>query len=62
LDVLVENISSHENYRLQARTDFQAPDVDGVVFINDDVPIGSFQKVLISKALTYDLIGDVISG
>ncbi len=33
----------------------------GVVFINDDVPIGSYQKVLISKALTYDLIGDVIN-
>ena len=61
LDVLVENISSNDTYRLQARAEFQAPEVDGVVFINDDVPIGSYQRVSISKALTYDLIGNVIT-
>jgi len=57
LDVLVEDISSEQQYRLQARTVFQAPEVDGVVFLDEDVTIGSFVPVTITGALTYDLVG-----
>ena len=32
--VLVDGISPREAYTLQARTEFQAPEVDGVVFLN----------------------------
>ena len=60
-EVLVEDISSNEKYRLQARAAFQAPEVDGVVFINEDFPIGSFIKVRITKAFTYDLAGKAVS-
>jgi len=58
--VLVDGISPREAYALQARTEFQAPAVDGVVFLNDDVTIGEFATVTITRSLTYDLVGRVI--
>ena len=58
--VLVDNISQNTKYRLQARTQFQGPEVDGVVFIDDDVTIGSFVNIRIKDALTYDLVGEVM--
>lgn len=57
IEVLVEGISANERYLLQGRTRFQAPDVDGVVYLNDNVMIGSFVGVKITRTLTYDLIG-----
>ena len=48
LRVLVDGISPREAYALQARTEFQAPEVDGVVFLNDDVTIGEFATVAIT--------------
>lgn len=60
LDVLVEGPSTNNKYLLQGRTEFQAPEVDGVVFINEDIPVGSFVKTAITKALTYDLAGRVV--
>jgi ribosomal protein S12 methylthiotransferase len=59
LRVLVDGISPREAYALQARTEFQAPEVDGVVYLNDDVPIGEFAEVTVMRALTYDLVGKV---
>jgi len=57
--VLVDGISPREAYSLQARTEFQAPEVDGVVFLNGDVTIGEFTTVTITRSLTYDLVGRV---
>jgi ribosomal protein S12 methylthiotransferase len=59
LRVLVDGISPRAAYSLQARTEFQAPEVDGVVYLNDDVPIGEFTDVTIKRTLTYDLVGQV---
>ncbi len=59
LRVLVDGISPREAYSLQARTEFQAPEVDGVVFLNDDITIGEFATVTITRAMTYDLVGRV---
>jgi ribosomal protein S12 methylthiotransferase len=60
MEVLVEGISVNEKYLLQARAEFQAPEVDGVVYLTDNVPIGSFVKVKITHSLTYDLVGKVL--
>lgn len=60
MEVLVEGISSNEKYLLQGRTEFQAPEVDGVVYLTDNVPIGSFVNVKINKTLTYDLVGKAV--
>jgi ribosomal protein S12 methylthiotransferase len=37
-----------------------APDIDGNVLCPNDLPAGTFAKVLISQALTYDLKGQVL--
>lgn len=60
MEVLVEGISVNEKYLLQGRAEFQAPEVDGVVYLTDNVPIGSFVKVKITHSLTYDFVGRVL--
>ncbi len=60
IQVLVEGISANEHYNLQARTEFQAPEIDGVVYLKEPVTIGSFQRVKITRTLTYDLVGRVL--
>ncbi len=60
IDVLVEGISINKKYLLQGRAEFQAPEVDGVVYLTDNVPIGSFVKVKIKHSLTYDFVGRVL--
>lgn len=43
------------------RTEFQAPDVDGVTFVySENLTIGSFVDVKITDAYEYDLAGEVI--
>lgn len=59
--VLVENRSMNKKYSWQARAEFQAPEVDGVVFLNGTVAVGSHVSVRLVKALTYDLVGKVVS-
>lgn len=60
LEVLVEGSPANGKYRLQGRAAFQAPEVDGVVFMNEDVPVGTFTRVKIARALTYDLAGTIL--
>ncbi|MCX7838116.1 MAG: 30S ribosomal protein S12 methylthiotransferase RimO [Anaerolineae bacterium] len=58
LDVLIEGtgdgISIARSYR-------DAPEVDGVVIIQRELPIGSFVRVQITQAMEYDLVGEVSS-
>lgn len=60
LTVLVDGLSSEERYPLQARTAFQAPEVDGVVLLQGNAPVGSFRQVRIVRARTYDLVGNIL--
>lgn len=61
LDVLVEGHLEQDNSVLLGRTQFQAPEVDGVVFIDsqeqDIDKINSIQKVEINSRDIYDLYG-----
>ena len=60
-EVLVEGVSQETDLLLEGRTQFQAPDVDGCVYINEgQVEAGEIVKVYISEAQQYDLIGGVI--
>jgi len=59
--VLVEGLSSETDLLLQGRTRYQAPEVDGCLLINDGIANpGDIVPVLITEALTYDLIGAVV--
>jgi len=61
-DVLVEGVSAETNLLLEGRTRFQAPEVDGCVYINEGTASpGDIVKVAISEAKTYDLIGGIVS-
>jgi len=59
--LLVEGVSDETDMLWTGRTEGQAPDIDGKVYINDGlddrVRPGDFRKVKISEAFEYDLVG-----
>jgi ribosomal protein S12 methylthiotransferase len=58
--VLVSGVSLESDLLIEGRTRFQAPEVDGVVFITDGEPkTGEMVKVKITEAHAYDLLGVV---
>ena len=59
LDVLIEE--SPEPGLYLGRTDFQAPEVDGLVYVNgQELVLGRFATVKITDTLEYDLVGDAL--
>ena len=59
--VMIEGKVADENAYV-GRTYRDAPNVDGLIFINTDVELisGDFAKVKVTGALDYDLIGELI--
>ncbi len=63
LEVLVDGIASSEKCRLQARTRFQAPEVDGLTYVHGHsgrLKIGMFTNAKIVDTLEYDLVGESV--
>jgi len=61
LPVLVEGPSAETELLLQGRAAFQGPEVDGVVLINEGTALaGGFNRVEITAAHTYDLVGRIV--
>lgn len=64
LPVLVEGVSKESDMLWQGRTESQAPDIDGVVYLRDGVTIatrpGEIGKVRIEEAHEYDLVGTLV--
>ena len=61
VEVVVEGLSEETDLLLQGRTSQQAPEIDGVVLINDgQAKIGEFVKVKITESMDYDLIGEIV--
>ncbi len=59
--VLVEGVSAETELLLEGRTRFQAPDIDGCVYIADGrANPGDIVPVRITEAHTYDLVGEII--
>lgn len=62
MDVLVEGVSEETDLLLVGRNSQQAPDIDGVTYINDgEAKIGDMVKVEITQSMDYDLIGGIVS-
>ncbi|OGQ87644.1 MAG: ribosomal protein S12 methylthiotransferase RimO [Deltaproteobacteria bacterium RIFOXYD12_FULL_56_24] len=60
--VLVEGLSRETDLLLEGRTRFQAPEIDGCVYINAGVGNpGEIVDVLITEAHPYDLVGEIIA-
>ena len=63
MNVLIEGESDESELLLEGRTEFQAPDVDGKVYLAEapsDVVIGSVRRVEMVQAGDYDLVGHVL--
>ncbi len=61
--VLVEGLSEETELLLRGRLPTQAPDVDGVVYLQNapaDVAVGQIRRVRIRRASDYDLVGEVL--
>jgi ribosomal protein S12 methylthiotransferase len=60
-EVLVEGVSPESDYLLTGRMKSQAPDIDGQVYITAGTgKIGEIQPVRLTRALPYDLVGEII--
>jgi len=61
VEVLVEGPSEESEHLIAARHQGQAPDIDGIVYINEgEPPIGDFCAVEITESHDYDLVGRVV--
>ncbi len=61
--VLVEGVSRETELLLEGRTRYQAPEVDGCVYINEgEANAGDIVHVRISSAQVYDLVGGIVGG
>ncbi|MBC7465478.1 MAG: 30S ribosomal protein S12 methylthiotransferase RimO [Bdellovibrio sp.] len=61
LEVVVEGLSEESDLLVQGRMSQQAPEIDGVVLINDGhANVGQFVKVRITDSMEYDLIGEIV--
>ncbi len=61
LEVLVEGVSEETDLLLAARHEGQAPEIDGVVYLNDGkANPGDFVKAEITDAAAYDLVGRIV--
>ena len=59
--VLVEGLSRETDLLLEGRTRYQAPEVDGCVYINDGVANpGDIVLVRITETEVYDLVGGIV--
>jgi ribosomal protein S12 methylthiotransferase len=62
LEALVDGVSEETEHLLEARHEGLAPEIDGVVYINDGTAKpGELVKVKITDATTFDLVGHVVN-
>lgn len=60
--VLVEGVSRESDLLLEGRTRFQAPEIDGCVYITAGTAnMGELAQVRITEAHTYDLVGELLN-
>jgi ribosomal protein S12 methylthiotransferase len=61
--VLIEGVSRESDLLLEGRSRYQAPEIDGCVYITSGhVRPGDIVPVQITEAHTYDLVGEVVQG
>ena len=60
--VLVEGLSAESDYLLSGRLITQAPEIDGQVYITaGEGRVGEIQTVRLTRALPYDLVGELVA-
>ncbi len=62
LEVLVDGASEDTEHVLEGRHEGLAPEIDGVIYINDgSAKPGDLAKVTITDATTFDLVGHIVN-
>lgn len=62
LNVMVEGLSEETDLLIQGRHSLQAPDIDGLTYINEGTAsVGEIVPVRITDCHDYDLVGEVVS-
>jgi len=65
LPILVDGISPETELLWGGRLESQAPEIDGVVYVNDGIDAtvlpGQLRQVLITEAHEYDLVGGLVA-
>ncbi len=62
MEVLVDGVSEETDLLLEGRHEGLAPEIDGVVYLNDgSAAAGDFVKVEITDAAGYDLVGHLVT-
>ncbi len=62
LEVLVDGASDETEHVLEGRHEGLAPEIDGVIYINDgSAKPGDLAKVTITDATTFDLVGHIVN-
>ena len=62
MEVLVEGVSEETGLLLEGRHEGLAPEIDGIVYINDgSATAGELVKVEITDAALYDLVGHIVT-
>ncbi len=63
IPVMVDGVSAESELLLVGRAPWQAPEVDGVVYINQgEAAAGEVVPVTVSEGFEYDLVGQISSG
>jgi len=58
----VDGVSEETDQLLEARHEGLAPEIDGVVYLNDGIAsAGNFVKARITDATAFDLVGHIVS-
>jgi ribosomal protein S12 methylthiotransferase len=61
VEVLVDGVSDETDLLLQGRHRGQAPEIDGVTYINDGTASrGDVVRVLVNQAGDYDVVGGIV--
>ena len=61
VQVLVEGVSEETELLLQGRHAGQAPDIDGVTYINDGMAYpGDLVTIEVEETTDYDLVGGIV--
>jgi len=60
IEVLVEGVSEETDLLLVGRNSQQAPEIDGITYINDgQANVGDIVRVKITESMDYDLVGAI---
>ncbi len=61
IDVLIQGYCEESELLLCARSRFQAPEIDGITYINQgNSTEGSIERVKITQAFDYDIVGKIV--